>query len=152
MVERSTRRPVKWRYLITTASPTTSASGSRVWRGVRPTYLGQSMWSIGRGRAARYSALASSSSNGRHRRWPDTALRYIGFDGSGKQVRDADASNPCLRPWWMSRCARNAPAVSESISSGAGADNARSLAQLTRWCNARFGSRAPQSDPPTADL
>jgi CDP-paratose 2-epimerase len=73
-------------------------------------------------------------------------LRYIGFDGSGKQVRDAfhpsdlaaliDAQVRCGR--------RGGPRI---YTAGGGARNACSLAALTAWCDARFGSHAPAGDP-----
>ena len=72
-------------------------------------------------------------------------LIYIGFEGTGRQVRDA------LHPHDL------AALVDEQISNGGsggqrvynvggGAGNARSLAQLTAWCDARFGVQVVQSD------
>ena len=73
-------------------------------------------------------------------------LRYIGFDGSGKQVRDAlhpsdlaaliDAQFRCGR--------RGGPRI---YTAGGGVTNACSLAALTAWCDARFGSHSPAADP-----
>jgi CDP-paratose 2-epimerase len=71
-------------------------------------------------------------------------LKYIGFDGGGHQVRD------CLHPRdlvpallaQMKYRGHDQPRVS-NFSGGA---NAMSLAQLTEWCDARFGKHAVASD------
>jgi CDP-paratose 2-epimerase len=73
-------------------------------------------------------------------------LRYIGFDGAGKQTRDvfhprdltvlADAQMNCGRS--------NGQRV---YCAGGGRSNAISLAQLTAWCDRRFGQHAPGADP-----
>tara|TARA_R110002073_G_scaffold139640_8_gene289972 strand:- start:7500 stop:8564 length:1065 start_codon:yes stop_codon:yes gene_type:complete len=67
-------------------------------------------------------------------------LRYIGFAGSGRQVRD------CLHPWDVAQL------VDKQITSGidptkpvianvsGGVKSARSLSQLTQWCNEQFGN------------
>jgi CDP-paratose 2-epimerase len=72
-------------------------------------------------------------------------LRYIGFDGMGKQVRDAfhpfdlaaliDSQIDCGR--------RGGPRI---YTAGGGARNACSLARLTAWCDDRFGAHVPSSD------
>jgi CDP-paratose 2-epimerase len=69
-------------------------------------------------------------------------LRYIGFGGTGRQVRDVfhprdlagllDAQMSCSRAGGQ----RVYPA-------GGGNANAMSLAELTAWCDARFGAFAP---------
>jgi CDP-paratose 2-epimerase len=64
-------------------------------------------------------------------------LRFIGFGGTGHQVRD------CLHPrdlaplllHQMSAAGKHGGVVNV----GGGADHARSLAQLTAWCARRFG-------------
>jgi CDP-paratose 2-epimerase len=72
-------------------------------------------------------------------------LRYIGFDGTGKQVRDlfhprdltvlADAQMKTSRPGGQRvYCAGGGPA------------NAISLARLNAWCDGRFGAHAPTPD------
>lgn len=69
-------------------------------------------------------------------------LRYIGFDGTGHQVRD------CLHPRdLVSLLARQlqAPAV-ETVNLGGGIANSRSLAQLSRWCTERWGALEVQAD------
>src|SRR3954447_934949 len=73
-------------------------------------------------------------------------LRYIGFGGSGKQLRDA------FHPYDLAslidaqmRCTR---AGGDRIySAGGGPDNALSLRQLNDWCDTRFGTHQPQADP-----
>ena len=72
-------------------------------------------------------------------------LKYIGFDGSGHQVRD------CLHPRdlvpallaQMKYRGHDQPRISNF---SGGAANAMSLAQLTEWCDARFGQHAVASD------
>jgi CDP-paratose 2-epimerase len=74
------------------------------------------------------------------------ALRYVGFGGTGHQVRDA------LHPHDLAaligaqvRCGRD---DGERIyTAGGGAANAISLAQLTAWCDDRFGPHAPGCEP-----
>jgi CDP-paratose 2-epimerase len=80
-------------------------------------------------------------------------LRYIGFDGTGKQVRDAfhPSDLAALALAQMQSGRRNGQRV---YNVGGGAGNARSLAQLTAWCDARFGAHSPQRDlrPRTYDV
>jgi len=74
-------------------------------------------------------------------------LRYIGFGGHGYQVRDAFhpsdlAELICLQ-------IRRDPAASGADSiynAGGGACNSMSVAQLTRWCDERFGKHEPDAD------
>jgi CDP-paratose 2-epimerase len=54
-------------------------------------------------------------------------LKYIGFDGSGYQVRDA------LHPHDLTLL------VSKIINIGGGIENSLSLKELTNWCEERFG-------------
>ena len=72
-------------------------------------------------------------------------LRYIGFDGAGKQVRDA------LHPRDLGALLDAQVNTERSgrqriYTAGGGPQNAMSLAQLNAWCDSRFGSHAPQSD------
>jgi hypothetical protein len=65
-------------------------------------------------------------------------LRYIGFDGTGKQVRDA------LHPRDLAalldlQMRRERTGGQRIYTAGGGPENAMSLAQLTAWCDARFG-------------
>jgi len=72
-------------------------------------------------------------------------LRYIGFGGAGLQVRDffhprdlaalLDAQISCPRAGGL-----------RVYTAGGGNGNALSLAQLTAWCDARFGAFAPAAD------
>jgi CDP-paratose 2-epimerase len=72
-------------------------------------------------------------------------LRFIGFDGTGKQTRDvfhprdltvlADAQMNCGRSGGQ-----------RIYCAGGGRSNAISLAQLTAWCDGRFGPHAPSAD------
>lgn len=74
------------------------------------------------------------------------ALRYIGFDGRGKQVRDA--FHPHDLAALLDAQMRTERASGQRIyTAGGGPGNAMSLAELTSWCDARFGAHAPQSDP-----
>ena len=74
-------------------------------------------------------------------------LRYIGFDGQGHQVRD------CLHPRdLVPLLVRQfaAPVVADgdrTINLSGGVVSARSLRQLTAWCDARFGPHPVASDP-----
>ncbi len=73
------------------------------------------------------------------------SLKYIGFDGGGHQVRD------CLHPHdlvpallaQMKYRGHDQPRISNF---SGGAANSMSLAQLTEWCDARFGQHAVASD------
>ncbi len=80
-------------------------------------------------------------------------LRYIGFGGTGKQVRDA------LHP--RDLCVLlNRQIVTERrdgrrlYAAGGGPRNSMSLAELTEWCDGRFGAHAPVPDtrPRTYDI
>ena len=72
-------------------------------------------------------------------------LKYIGFNGHGHQVRD------CLHPRdivplllaQMSDGRRN---IAPIINLGGGISNSLSLAQLSGWCETRFGSRKVTAD------
>ncbi len=72
-------------------------------------------------------------------------LRHIGFDGLGKQVRDAfhplDLGRLVLAQ--ISDPGRKGPAI---INAGGGLENSMSLAELSAWCSERFGPRGVQSD------
>lgn len=74
-------------------------------------------------------------------------LRYTGFDGQGHQVRD------CLHPRDLLPLLRKQVAAGADSSNprmvnlSGGKDSARSLRQLTEWCDARFGSHSVASDP-----
>src|ERR1051326_2055296 len=80
-------------------------------------------------------------------------MRYLGFDGTGKQVRDA------LHPRDLAalldsqmQCGRSGG--QRLYTAGGGRENAISLANLNAWCDARFGEHQPESDsrPRTYDV
>src|SRR5579875_2020238 len=72
-------------------------------------------------------------------------LRYIGFGGAGRQIRDAFHPDD-LADLVAAQLQRKPPA-NAIFNVGGGAENALSLAQLTAWCDARFGAHRPQPDP-----
>ncbi|MFL6351747.1 MAG: NAD-dependent epimerase/dehydratase family protein [Bryobacteraceae bacterium] len=72
-------------------------------------------------------------------------LRYIGFGGRGYQVRDA--FHPEDLADLVTAQMRRDPPQDAIYNAGGGASNAMSLAQLTRWCDERFGKHQPESDP-----
>ncbi|MGA2099860.1 MAG: NAD-dependent epimerase/dehydratase family protein [Candidatus Sulfotelmatobacter sp.] len=80
-------------------------------------------------------------------------LRYIGFGGTGKQVRDALHPNDLAQ--LLDRQIRTERSGGRRVYTvGGGLGNAMSLAQLTAWCNARFGTHTPIADlrPRTYDI
>jgi len=73
-------------------------------------------------------------------------LKYIGFGGHGHQVRD------CLHPRdllpLLEKQMTSDGAVASPVSCiGGGVANAMSLAQLSTWCEQRFGKRTVVPDP-----
>src|SRR5215831_2965306 len=71
-------------------------------------------------------------------------LKYIGFDGCGRQVRDAFHPDDLAA---LIVVQMRGPASTEVVFNvGGGISNARSLAQLTEWCNHEFGARSPVHD------
>ena len=72
-------------------------------------------------------------------------LRYIGFGGHGWQVRDAfhpdDLANLVAK-----QIQRNGASTRSLYNVGGGAENSMSLAELTAWCDERFGPHAPVPD------
>jgi CDP-paratose 2-epimerase len=72
-------------------------------------------------------------------------LRYIGFGGFGHQVRDAFHPED-LASLVAMQMKRETPADA-IYNAGGGAENSVSIAQLTEWCDARFGRHAPTADP-----
>ncbi len=71
-------------------------------------------------------------------------LRYIGYGGHGYQVRDA--LHPSDLADLVYKQIRRDPPSDAIFHAGGGAENALSLAELTAWCDARFGEYAPQPD------
>jgi CDP-paratose 2-epimerase len=74
------------------------------------------------------------------------SLRYIGFNGTGWQVRDA--FHPRDLAALLDAMISTARSGGQRIyTAGGGRDNSMSLARLTAWCDARFGALAPSPDP-----
>ncbi len=74
-------------------------------------------------------------------------LRYIGFDGQGHQVRDCLHPRdlvPLLLQQFAAGEDRTKPRI---VHASGGRASARSLRQLTRWCDERFGPHPVTSDP-----
>src|SRR6267378_1274857 len=66
-------------------------------------------------------------------------LTYLGFDGSGHQVRDALHAQDLAD--LVERQVRGGPDAAGVWNAGGGPANAMSLAQLSGWCAGRFGPR-----------
>jgi CDP-paratose 2-epimerase len=71
-------------------------------------------------------------------------LRYIGFDGSGMQVRDA--LHPKDLAELLARQITSPPSAPAVWNVGGGRENSMSLAQLSAWCRDRFGEHEVQRD------
>lgn len=73
-------------------------------------------------------------------------LRYIGFDGTGKQVRDV--LHPRDLAGLLDAQMRSGHSSAQPICAvGGGVASAMSLAMLTAWCDARFGKHEPEPEP-----
>jgi CDP-paratose 2-epimerase len=66
-------------------------------------------------------------------------LRYLGFDGSGAQVRDAVHPRDVV-PLLLQQFDAAASGQPRVCNLGGGLENSMSLAELTEWCDSRFGS------------
>lgn len=73
------------------------------------------------------------------------SLRYIGFEGTGMQVRDALHPRD-LAALLDAQMRLGRTGGQRVYTSGGGPENAMSLAELTAWCDARFGPNAPVAD------
>jgi CDP-paratose 2-epimerase len=71
-------------------------------------------------------------------------LRYIGFGGHGYQVRDA--LHPSDLADLLALQFNTKPPDDPIHNVSGGIENSMSLAQLTAWCNERFGAHEPQPD------
>jgi CDP-paratose 2-epimerase len=72
-------------------------------------------------------------------------MRYIGFGGMGHQVRDAFHPRDLAQLLHAQICkARGGRTRIYTV--GGGPSNAMSLAQLTTWCDSRFGNHQPEAD------
>jgi CDP-paratose 2-epimerase len=72
-------------------------------------------------------------------------LRYIGFGGEGLQVRDAFHPRD-LAQLLLKQISTNRLDGHRIYTVGGGPANAWSLAQLTDWCDLRFGAHSPAAD------
>jgi CDP-paratose 2-epimerase len=72
-------------------------------------------------------------------------LKYIGFDGGGHQVRDCLHPND-LVPVLLAQMKNNDKSKPRIVNLSGGAQNAMSLAQLTDWCDTRFGKYSVASE------
>ena len=73
-------------------------------------------------------------------------LRYIGFDGAGRQCRDCFHPRDLI-PLLEKQFAEGNSNKPKIINLGGGAGNTMSLAQLSEWCAARFSPHEVASDP-----
>ena len=73
-------------------------------------------------------------------------LKYIGFGGQGYQVRDCLHPRD-LTPVLLQQMKGDDPGRKRILNLGGGVANSMSLAQLTDWCDARFGRHEVKSDP-----
>jgi CDP-paratose 2-epimerase len=73
-------------------------------------------------------------------------LRYIGFEGVGRQVRDAFHPRD-LAALVDSQIGASRTGGRRIYVAGGGQENSMSLAQVTAWCDARFGPHVPRHDP-----
>ncbi|MEY2564166.1 MAG: CDP-paratose 2-epimerase [Verrucomicrobiota bacterium] len=73
-------------------------------------------------------------------------LEYIGFDGKGHQTRDCMHPRDLL-PLLQKQMAAGNSHKPRALNLGGGTANSMSLAQLSQWCEARFGAHPVTSDP-----
>lgn len=73
-------------------------------------------------------------------------MRYIGFNGTGYQTRDAFHPRD-LAAMLVVQMRTGRAGGQRTYTGGGGPANTMSLAQLTAWCDERFGSHAPCPDP-----
>jgi CDP-paratose 2-epimerase len=88
-----------------------------------------------------------------HSRHAKRPLKYIGFGGSGRQVRDAMHPRD-LAALLVEQMRRPDHAPARVFTLGGGASNSISLAQLSDWCTERFGPHevAPDTAPRPYDI
>jgi CDP-paratose 2-epimerase len=73
-------------------------------------------------------------------------LRFIGFDGTGKQTRDVLHPRDLTALADAQMNATSRPNGQRIYCAGGGLANAISLARLNAWCDARLGAHAPGAD------
>ena len=76
-----------------------------------------------------------------------TPLSYIGFDGLGHQVRDCLHPRDLLPLLQKQFAAADEKTGNRVVNIGGGRDSARSLRQLSDWCDQRFGPHRVEADP-----
>jgi CDP-paratose 2-epimerase len=81
----------------------------------------------------------------------ETPLRYIGFGGTGWQVRDVLHPEDLGVLVWRQMTAPDADGP-RICNVGGGRSNSASLAELSAWCTARFGPRHVAGEPETRPL
>ena len=74
-------------------------------------------------------------------------LRYIGFEGTGHQVRDALHPRDLVPLLTQQMECAHVPLDQRIVNLGGGLANAISLRQLTAWCDDRFGPHHVDMDP-----
>lgn len=74
------------------------------------------------------------------------ALKYIGFDGAGHQVRDCLHPRD-LAPLLVRQLSERSNIVEPPLNVGGGVENSMSLRQLSDWCARRFQPLAVASEP-----
>jgi CDP-paratose 2-epimerase len=74
-------------------------------------------------------------------------LKYIGFGGSGHQVRDCLHPKDLVPLLLAQLAAPKIAADDRVVNVGGGAASAISLRQLTEWCDERFGPQPVAADP-----
>jgi CDP-paratose 2-epimerase len=80
-----------------------------------------------------------------HSHFEKKPLRYLGFGGTGRQVRDA--FHPRDLGELIARQIESGRSGGRRVyTAGGGEKNAMSLAELTAWCDARFGPHAVTAD------
>lgn len=72
-------------------------------------------------------------------------LRFIGFDGTGHQARDAFHPRD-LATLLLAQMRTTRMGGQRIYTAGGGPGNTMSLAQLNDWCNGRFGEHVPSVD------
>lgn len=73
-------------------------------------------------------------------------LRYIGFNGTGHQVRDVLHPDD-LAALILAQVKNTGAGRNRVLNVGGGPDNAISLAQLSAWCSKQFGEHKVSADP-----
>ncbi|HVU16306.1 MAG TPA: NAD-dependent epimerase/dehydratase family protein [Candidatus Didemnitutus sp.] len=79
-------------------------------------------------------------------------LRYLGFGGAGHQVRDCLHPRDLIPVLEKQLAAPRIAAGDRVANFSGGAKSATSLAELSRWCSARFGSHTVAADGTPRDF